>query len=97
MADQAQDHRLPTAEARGGREGELTGRDRASPRGVLNLLADIFGKGPCDHPVDSGPDEDDAPLRLGLSARKVDELDRGIDVLRGSGRLRASADRRPRL
>src|SRR5437016_10459477 len=72
MADEAQDDRLPIAEACGGREGELTGRDRASPCGVLNLLADIFGKGPCDHPVDSGPDEDDTPLRLRLSASEVD-------------------------
>src|SRR5947208_15843223 len=97
MADQAQDDRLPTVEARGGREGELTGRDRASPRGILNLLTDVFGKGPRDHPVDSGPDEDDTPLRLRLSARKVDELDRGIEVLRGSGHLRDIADRRASL
>src|SRR5207244_6223903 len=72
-------------------------RGRASPRGVLNLLTDIFGKGPRDHPVDSGPDEDDAPLRLRLSARQVDELDRGIEVLRGSGHLCDIADRRASL
>src|SRR5204863_7158959 len=94
MADQAQAPRLPTAEARRGREGELTGRDRASPRGVLNLLTDVFRKGPRDHPVDSGPDEDDTPLSLRLSAREVDELDRGIEVLRGSGHLCDIADRR---
>src|SRR5438132_8678857 len=69
MADQAQDDRLPTVEARGGREGELTGRDRATPRGVMTLLAGIFGKGPRDHPVDSAPDAGDTPPRLPLSAR----------------------------
>src|SRR2546421_6837557 len=97
MADQAQDHRLPTAEARTGCEGELTGRDRASPERVLELLTDVFRKGPRNHPADSSPDEDDTPLPLRLSAREVDELDRGIEVLGGSGHLGDIADRRASL
>src|SRR5256885_2640667 len=97
MADHAQDHRLPAAEARGSREGELTGRGRPSPGGVLNLLPHILGEGPRDHAVDSRADENDSPLPLRLCPGQVDELHRGIEVLHGGDHLRDIANRRAGL